>query len=173
MKPSKRMAIILSATAVAVSSTIVADSPLAAESYAQGVPQAVPTPPPLPVKGLPKAAPKPKLKRPAFTRAPAPKPHSPKDIARAMLAAKGWSKSQFPCLDRLWTRESGWRTTAKNPSSGAYGIPQSLPGSKMASAGKDWKTNPTTQIKWGLSYIKSRYGSPCGAWAHSQATGWY
>jgi phage-related minor tail protein/murein DD-endopeptidase MepM/ murein hydrolase activator NlpD len=84
-----------------------------------------------------------------------------------------WPAGQWGALNNLWTRESGWRTTAKNPSSGAYGIPQALPGSKMASAGSDWRTNPATQIKWGLGYIASRYGSPAGAWAHSQRTGWY
>ena len=73
---------------------------------------------------------------------------------------------------KLWNRESGWRTTAQN-SSGAYGIPQALPGSKMASAGADWRTNAATQIKWGLGYISGRYGTPCGAWGHSQSTGWY
>ena len=94
-------------------------------------------------------------------------------IARAMLSSFGWSPStQFGCLVDLWNRESGWNTHASNPS-GAYGIPQSLPGSKMASAGPDWQNNATTQIKWGLGYISSRYGSPCGAWGHSQSTGWY
>lgn len=81
--------------------------------------------------------------------------------------------SQFGCLDRLWTKESGWNHRAMNPSSGAYGIPQSLPASKMASAGSDYLTNPITQVKWGLGYISSRYGSPCNAWAHSQSVGWY
>ena len=74
---------------------------------------------------------------------------------------------------RLWQKESNWRYTARNPSSGAYGIPQSLPGSKMASAGADWQTNPATQIKWGLGYIAARYGTPCSAWAHSQQVNWY
>lgn len=96
----------------------------------------------------------------------------PKAIASALLASYGWSGSQFGCLESLWNRESGWRTTAANPS-GAYGIPQALPGSKMASAGPDWQYNAETQIKWGLGYIAGRYGSPCGAWGHSQATGWY
>lgn len=96
----------------------------------------------------------------------------PKQIASALLGSYGWSGSQFGCLVNLWNRESGWRTTAANPS-GAYGIPQALPGSKMASAGADWRTNAETQIKWGLGYIHDRYGSPCGAWGHSQATGWY
>ena len=96
---------------------------------------------------------------------------SPRAIARDMLAKRGQS-DQFGCLDNLWTRESGWRTTASNPS-GAYGIPQALPGSKMASAGADWRTNPATQIRWGLGYIDGRYGSPCNAWAHFQSRGWY
>ena len=74
---------------------------------------------------------------------------------------------------RLWNRESGWRADAYNASSGAYGIPQSLPGSKMAAAGADWRTNAATQVDWGLSYISARYGSPCGAWAHSEAYNWY
>ncbi len=85
----------------------------------------------------------------------------------------GWGSDQFRCLDFLWTRESGWRADAYNASSGAYGIPQSLPGSKMASAGADWRTNAATQIDWGLGYIDARYGSPCAAWAHSEATNWY
>ena len=80
---------------------------------------------------------------------------------------------QFGCLEALWNRESGWNHLAQNPSSGAYGIPQSLPGSKMASAGSDWRTNPYTQVRWGVTYIKSRYGTPCSAWAHSQSVGWY
>jgi hypothetical protein len=95
----------------------------------------------------------------------------PRSIARAMLAARGWG-GQMSCLDPLWSRESGWSTTAGN-ASGAYGIPQALPGSKMASAGADWRTNPRTQIAWGLSYIASTYGSPCAAWSHSQSSGWY
>jgi hypothetical protein len=97
----------------------------------------------------------------------------PKAAARALLAEFGFADSQFTCLNSLWTRESNWIYTATNPSSGAYGIPQSLPASKMASAGADYRTNPVTQIKWGLGYIQQRYGSPCGAWAHSQSTGWY
>ena len=90
-----------------------------------------------------------------------------------MLGNYGWSSGQFGCLDSLWTKESGWNSHATNGSSGAYGIPQSLPGSKMASAGSDWQTNPATQIKWGLQYIKDVYGSPCSAWSHSQAVNWY
>ena len=93
--------------------------------------------------------------------------------AKKALPSYGWGEAQWPPLEKLWTRESGWRWNADNPTSDAYGIPQSLPGSKMASAGADWKTNPETQIKWGLGYIKGRYGSPLRAWQHSEATGWY
>jgi hypothetical protein len=94
-------------------------------------------------------------------------------IARAMLPGFGWSpSSQFGCLVNLWNRESGWNAHAANPS-GAYGIPQALPGRKMASAGSDWQNNATTQIKWGLGYIQRTYQSPCGAWAQSQRTGSY
>ena len=97
----------------------------------------------------------------------------PRDIARALLPQFGFSSDQFGCLDSLWTRESGWNPHAENASSGAYGIPQSLPGSKMASVASDWATNPATQIKWGLGYIRDVYGSPCGAWGHSESYGWY
>jgi len=91
----------------------------------------------------------------------------------ALMISAGFKIDQFPCLDKLWTKESGWNHKAENPSSGAYGIAQALPGSKMASVADDWRTNPATQIKWGLGYIKGRYGDPCGAWAHSQDVGWY
>ena len=103
--------------------------------------------------------------------APAPS-GSPQQIAEAMLGSFGWSSSQFACLDPLWGQESGWSVTAANPD-GAYGIPQALPGSKMASAGPDWQNDAATQIRWGLEYIQAMYGSPCGAWDHEQATGWY
>ena len=96
-----------------------------------------------------------------------------KAYAASRMRAYGWGSDQFRCLDLLWTRESGWRADAYNASSGAYGIPQSLPGSKMASAGADWRTNAATQINWGLGYIDARYGSPCAAWAHSEAVNWY
>jgi hypothetical protein len=114
---------------------------------------------------------------PAATADPAPPPvavapGSAEQIAMSMLGSYGWASSQFSCLNELWSRESGWRTTAENPS-GAYGIPQALPGSKMASAGPDWQTSATTQIRWGLGYIKGQYGSPCGAWSHEEAAGWY
>ncbi|SDN41487.1 hypothetical protein SAMN05216368_105186 [Cryobacterium flavum] len=94
-------------------------------------------------------------------------------IAAAQVAARGWGDAELTCLVSLWQRESGWRVNAYNASSGAYGIPQSLPGSKMASAGDDWQTNPATQISWGLGYIASRYGTPCGAWEHSETNNWY
>lgn len=99
--------------------------------------------------------------------------NDPKSYATSRLAAFGWGKDQFAPLDSLWTKESGWNPKAKNPSSGAYGIPQALPGIKMAAAGADWQTNYKTQIDWGLGYIRSRYGSPAKAWEHSQATNWY
>ena len=98
---------------------------------------------------------------------------SPQQIAEAMLGSFGWSASQFSCLEPLWAHESGWSVSAYNAGSGAFGIPQALPGSRMASAGPDWQTDAATQIKWGLEYIKGSYGSPCGAWAHEEATGWY
>ncbi len=89
-----------------------------------------------------------------------------------MLLQYGWS-GQFSCLDALWGRESGWNVDAENPSSGAYGIPQALPASKMASAGPDWRSDAATQISWGLGYIRAQYGSPCAAWDHEEAVGWY
>lgn len=98
---------------------------------------------------------------------------SPRQVARAMLGSFGWSSSQFSCLDPLWEHESRWSVTAANPGSGAFGIPQALPGSRMASAGPDWQTSAATQITWGLRYIRDTYGSPCAAWSHAQATGWY
>jgi hypothetical protein len=93
--------------------------------------------------------------------------------AENLLPSFGWSVTKyFGCLDNIWSRESGWRYNAANPS-GAYGIPQALPGAKMASAGADWQTNPITQIKWGLGYIEARYGDPCSAWSYWQANGSY
>ena len=96
-----------------------------------------------------------------------------KAIAFRLVSRRLWSHSQFRCLDSLWTRESNWNHQAHNPSSGAYGIPQALPGSKMSGSGGDWRSNPATQISWGLRYIKSRYGSPCGAWGHFRSSNWY
>ncbi len=105
--------------------------------------------------------------------APPPNPGTAQAIAYQLLPAFGFNaKQQFGCLNNIWTRESNWRYNAAN-ASGAYGIPQALPGSKMASAGPNWQTNPTTQIKWGLGYIKERYGSPCNAWAFWEAHTWY
>jgi hypothetical protein len=97
----------------------------------------------------------------------------PRSIARSMMSSRyGWDAGQFSCLNSLWNRESGWNVHAANPS-GAYGIPQALPGSKMSTAGADWQDNPSTQIAWGLSYVKSTYGTPCGAWSAFQSKGWY
>ncbi|MET7425310.1 lytic transglycosylase domain-containing protein [Dactylosporangium sp. NPDC005555] len=90
-----------------------------------------------------------------------------------LVVAAGFGLDQMPCLDKLWTRESGWNPHAENKGSGAYGIPQARPRTKMASAGGDYLDNAGTQIKWGLGYIKDRYKTPCGAWGHSQSTGWY
>lgn len=97
-----------------------------------------------------------------------------KATAQALGASKyGWGDDQFSCLVSLWQKESGWNYQAENASSGAAGIPQALPGSKMASAGSDWETNATTQVTWGLDYIKRGYGTPCAAWSHSQSVNWY
>jgi hypothetical protein len=118
------------------------------------------------------AQPQPAQPSPPSQAPPAPS-GSPQQIAMGMLASYGWSSSQFSCLDSLWNQESGWNVYASNPTSGAYGIPQALPGSKMASAGPDWQSDAATQIRWGLGYIQGLYGSPCGAWSHEQADGWY
>lgn len=127
-------------------------------------------------KPKPKPKPKPKAAASAGFAAPdaaVPSPGSAQAIAHAKVIARGWGEDQFNCLVSLWNKESGWRVNAMNSSSGAYGIPQALPGSKMGSAGADWATNAGTQIEWGLGYITDRYGSPCGAWGKSQADGWY
>lgn len=100
-------------------------------------------------------------------------PATPREIAMSLLSAYGWDSGQFSCLDAIWSRESGWNPYAWNHSSGAYGIPQALPGSKMASYGSDWMTNPVTQIKWGLAYIRGSYGSPCAAWGFWQYHHYY
>ena len=100
-------------------------------------------------------------------------PGTAQALGQQMAAARGWGDDQFACLYPLWKHESGWRVNAENKSSGAYGIPQALPGSKMASVAADWRTNPATQITWGLGYIEGRYGTPCAAWSHSVAKGWY
>ncbi|MGO1173059.1 MAG: hypothetical protein ACTMKU_01995 [Actinomycetaceae bacterium] len=98
---------------------------------------------------------------------------TPRQIGQSMAADRGWTGSQWSCLDSVFTYESRWDPSAHNTSSGAYGIPQALPGSKMATHGSDWRTNPATQIAWGLDYIAGRYSTPCGAWSHIQARGWY
>lgn len=100
-------------------------------------------------------------------------PGSARALGQAMAAERGWGADEFSCLDQLWEKESGWRWNADNPSSEAYGIAQANPGSKMATVGSDWLTNPATQIEWGLGYISGRYGTPCDAWAHSVEIGWY
>ncbi|QKJ21257.1 phospholipase [Microbacterium hominis] len=101
-------------------------------------------------------------------------PDGARATARSIAASEyGWGDGEFACLDSLWNKESNWNYQAYNASSGATGIPQSLPGSKMATAGADWQTNATTQIRWGLGYIAAAYGSPCSAWSHSVATNWY
>ncbi|MHA7155421.1 coiled-coil domain-containing protein [Arthrobacter sp. TMN-50] len=158
-----------------------------------------PAPPPIPIPGpapapphaepdpgtapkLPAPAPTP-TPAPAPTPTPAPAPPAPAPIvddpagaqayASSRLSSFGWGGGEFQCLVDLWNKESRWLTSANNPYSGAYGIPQSLPGSKMGSAGADWRTNYRTQIEWGLGYISGRYGSPCAAWQHSQRMNWY
>ena len=100
-------------------------------------------------------------------------PAAAKAYAASALSARGWEAGQLSCLDKLWTKESEWLTSATNSSSGAYGIAQSLPAEKMASAGADWKANYRTQINWGLEYISSRYGTPCNALNFHYANNWY
>ena len=101
-------------------------------------------------------------------------PAGAQETARTMAATQyGWGDDQFSCLVDLWNRESGWSVNALNASSGATGIPQALPGDKMAIAGDDWQTNPATQIAWGLGYISAGYGTPCAAWNHSESNNWY
>jgi hypothetical protein len=102
-----------------------------------------------------------------------PDPDTAQAIAYEMVMAHGWDVSEYDCLVALWNRESHWNVYAENKTSGAYGIPQALPGTKMATVADDWQTNPVTQITWGLGYIAGRYQTPCGAWAHSELKGWY
>lgn len=133
---------------------------------------------PLPRAQAPVASPE----APAPAAPAAPPPEIPADceeysgnrqLGCSLLAEFGFGLDQMPALDALWTRESGWNHLASNPSTGAYGIPQALPGSKMGSVAADWETNPATQIRWGLGYIRDRYGDPDGAWSFFQANGWY
>lgn len=133
-------------------------STAARDAYSVTKKVVAPAPTPVPTKGAPAVG--------------KPDPGSAQAIGYQLVLARGWGDSEFSCLVALFNRESGWNVYASNPS-GAYGIPQALPGSKMASAGADWATNPATQITWGLNYIAGRYSTPCGAWGHSQTTGWY
>ena len=135
-----------------------------------------------PAVAAPKAAPAPAkaAAAPAAKVAPAPKPAAAVNdpagaqaYAAGKLASYGWAADQMQCLQTLWTKESEWRTTATNASSGAYGVVQSLPAEKMASAGADYLTNYRTQINWGLDYVKERYGSPCGALNFHLSNNWY
>ena len=130
----------------------------------------------------PAEAPAPPAPAAPVAPAPAPAPVQPVAVddpagaqayAAAQLPVHGWAPSEMQCLQKLWTRESDWKTTATNPSSGAYGVVQSLPAEKMASAGADYRTNYRTQINWGLKYVQDRYGSPCGALNFHYANNWY
>jgi hypothetical protein len=108
-----------------------------------------------------------------YVQAAPPNPNTAQAIAYNMMAGFGFPPSTyFGCLRNLWQRESGWSYVAEN-ASGAFGIPQALPGFKMATAGADWQTNPATQIRWGLGYIKAQYGNPCSAWAFEEANNYY
>lgn len=102
-----------------------------------------------------------------------PDPGTAKEFAYKLAGQLGWGQDQYSCLVKLWERESNWRVSALNRGSGAYGIPQALPGTKMASEGADWRTNPQTQIRWGVKYIQGRYKTPCTALVHSDTVGWY
>jgi hypothetical protein len=110
---------------------------------------------------------------PARTRSEDLSSADPRTLTKALMPQFGMSVSDFGCIDAIWTQESNWNIHADNPSSSAYGIPQALPGSKMSSAGPDWENNPVTQIKWGLGYIKERYGSACGAASYKRSHGTY
>lgn len=117
-----------------------------------------------------------KQKRASRSRAygfTAPSTGSNRRIGKRLAAEHGWTGEEWVCLNNLWTKESGWSTRSSNSSGTAWGIPQALPGSKMKSAGNDWRTNPATQIKWGIGYIDNRYGTACNAWAHWQSHNWY
>lgn len=139
--------------------------PLVAQSAARELAPHTPSRPvPAAARPHPRAASRSHVRRPLVG--------SPRTIAHALVLQRGWSEAQFSCLDRLWTRESDWQVTAHNPS-GAYGIPQALPASKMALMGSDWRTNPITQIRWGLYYIADAYGTPCAALEHSYAYNYY
>jgi hypothetical protein len=143
----------------------------AAPAPAAPAPAAAPAAPaPAPPAPAPAAAPAP---APAAAPVAIDDPAGAQAYAAAQLGSYGWAPGQMQCLQKLWTKESDWKTTATNPSSGAYGVVQSLPAAKMASAGADYMTNYRTQINWGLNYVKSRYGSPCGALNFHLAHNWY
>ena len=127
----------------------------------------------LPAEVAPAEAPAPAAPAPAPAPVAINDPAGAQAYAASQLGSYGWAPSQMPCLQKLWTKESDWETTATNPSSGAYGVVQSLPAEKMATAGADYRTNYRTQINWGLEYIQDRYGSPCDALNFHYANNWY
>ena len=101
-------------------------------------------------------------------------PHGAKLVAKAIIAENyQWGEAQYACLNKLWTKESHWNYKARNKVSGAHGIAQALPATKMEIVGTDWRTNPVTQITWGLKYINERYESPCKAWSKFKRSRWY
>lgn len=157
----------------AVATGAIADSPSQLDTAGSVVPQYVrlELAPHTPIQAAPPVV--------RHVRRPASRQHvrraltgSPKTVAHALVLQRGWSDAQFTCLDRLWTRESDWQVSASN-ASGAYGIPQALPASKMSLMGSDWRTNPITQIRWGLYYIAASYGTPCAALEHSYRYNYY
>lgn len=148
------------AQALAAAARALADAARAAEQQRMREQAAAQAAAPVPVAAIP-------VDPPGGT------PEQNRELGRSMTLEYGWDEGQFDCLDSLYISESNWLTTAENPSSGAYGIPQSLPGAKMDSAGDDWRTNPATQIEWGLGYIDDRYGTPCSAWSFKRANNWY
>lgn len=146
----------------------------AADSEAQApAPAAAPVPAPAAPAPAVEPAPAPVAAPVAAQPVAVDDPAGAQAYAAAELGSYGWAADQMPCLAKLWTKESDWKTTATNPSSGAYGVVQSLPAEKMASAGADFRTNYRTQINWGLNYVKQRYGSPCGALNFHYANNWY
>jgi hypothetical protein len=162
---------------VVVAGGTIAGTALAATPETQQLspPTAAPSSPPL--DRVLYSAPHPRVRKRVVHRASrehrrAPLTRSPQTIAHALVLRRGWSEAQWQCLDQLWTRESNWETQAANPS-GAYGIPQALPADKMAMMGSDWRTNPVTQIRWGIYYIGASYGAPCIALEHSNNYNYY
>ncbi|MDJ0320002.1 lytic transglycosylase domain-containing protein [Pseudarthrobacter sp. PS3-L1] len=162
------------AAAAAQAAAQAANKPPAAQQPAPQQPARPPANQPAPVPAPAPVAPAPPpAVVPAVPGGAVNDPRGAQAYASGQLSSHGWGQDQMSCLVNLWSKESGWRTNATNPSSGAYGIAQSLPASKYGSAGSDWLTNYRTQVNWGLGYIADRYGSPCGAWAHSMAVNWY